>query len=277
MNKLLAAFVLICFCAFYSSCLFKKGSKNTRIPTADPVLNDTSHAAGQQESEWVPTRTSEFADLWNQLQQRRTDFTTFSGKAHVSYDGGGNSQEFDVNIRIEKDRRIWVSITALLGLEAARVLVTPDSIFAIDRIHRDAYVMPLLQASQLLPVPADFQLMQALILGDVLPAKADFTAAGPGNADSIVLSGTGLPGVQNLFVSKKDSQLLRQTLTQNINSISIVNGRMELIEGRKFSLIRQIQAFNAGVNHLILMEFNDVHFNQELDMNFSIPSKYQRR
>ena len=43
---------------------------------------------------------------------------------------------FDVNLRIRKDSAIWISITPLLGIEAARVLINRDSLMILDRVHK---------------------------------------------------------------------------------------------------------------------------------------------
>lgn len=274
MNRILPVLWLICCCTVWTSCLTKRGTGSSQVQPGDSAVIDTARSKDSVTGTVVSDPGE--AALWDQLQQSHTDYATFSGKAHLAYEGADNSQEFDLNIRLEKDRRIWVSITALLGLEAARVMVTPDSLFAIDRLHHDAYVMPLSQAAQLLPVPADFQIMQALILGASLPANATF-AGMQQTGDTAVLLGLGPFGRQELYIKRADSLLFRQSLQQDPNSINIINDGFRMIGERKFPMQREIQAFSSGVNHHIWMEFEEVHFNQELEMNFSIPQKYQKR
>jgi hypothetical protein len=36
----------------------------------------------------------------------------------------------------EKDKYIWMKVTALFGIEAARVMITPDKIQLLDRLNR---------------------------------------------------------------------------------------------------------------------------------------------
>lgn len=276
MSRQLSALLLVLCCTIWSSCLFKRGAQKSQSPAGNSGGTDSSQVLNAPAVDTTSGPASSDVILWNQLREPRLAYETFAGKAHVNYDGVGNSQSFDVNIRLEKDRRIWVSVTALLGLEAARILITPDSLQAIDRLHRDVYSMRLSDAGQLLPFPADFQLLQSLILGEALPAGTSY-AGMRASRDTAVLLGIGLFGKQELHFSQRDSILFRQRLSQEPNFMEVRNDRFDVIDGRKFPMIREIQASNAGMDHHVLMEFADVQFNLDLDMNFSIPSKYQRR
>jgi hypothetical protein len=67
---------------------------------AAPAIDSLKQAQLQR---WLP--------LWN----AQTAYSTFSGRAKVDYEGGGESHELNASIRMERDKRIWISITALLG------------------------------------------------------------------------------------------------------------------------------------------------------------------
>ena len=45
----------------------------------------------------------------------------------------------NANIRMQKDSVIWISATALLGIEAVRLLITPDSFKMINRLISEEY------------------------------------------------------------------------------------------------------------------------------------------
>jgi len=67
------------------------------------------------------------------IKAKQTSFNTFSGKASTKLDINGNSNNVTLNIRIQRDHKIWVSITAIAGIEVARAQITPDSIFLVNR------------------------------------------------------------------------------------------------------------------------------------------------
>jgi hypothetical protein len=69
------------------------------------------------------------------IRAAQTQFNSFSGKARTVLNINGSSNDVTLNIRIKRDQKIWVSITAIAGIEAARVLITPDSILIINRLQ----------------------------------------------------------------------------------------------------------------------------------------------
>lgn len=68
-------------------------------------------------------------------------------------------------IRLEKDKRIWVSVKKF-GFEAARALITPDSFFVINRLQRDYTAEPLSYIQEKYKMPARFDLLQNVVLGN---------------------------------------------------------------------------------------------------------------
>src|SRR5579875_3916115 len=123
-NDILSKISLIIIIAVLYSC---KAHKHI---VKNPV--DTAAAAVAR----VPVHTSNpVAVKLSAVRARQTDFNTFSGKAKAKLNVDGNSNDVTLNIRIQKDKRIWVSITALLGVEVARALITPDSILVINRLQ----------------------------------------------------------------------------------------------------------------------------------------------
>src|SRR3954471_18519968 len=69
------------------------------------------------------------------IKAQQLNFNTFSAKASTSLNIDGNSNDVTLNIRIQRDRKIWVSVTAILGIEVARALITPDSILLINKLQ----------------------------------------------------------------------------------------------------------------------------------------------
>ncbi len=76
-------------------------------------------------------------DAMNKLQANHIDFSTFSAKIKVNYEGAdGNGNDFTAYIRIKKDSMIWVKITAVLGIDAFQMLITPDSVKILDKLKK---------------------------------------------------------------------------------------------------------------------------------------------
>jgi hypothetical protein len=210
--------------------------------------------------------------LWTTHKQ----FNTFSGKAKVNYEGKGEKKDFTANIRIQKDKKIWISIVALGVYEAVRVLITPDTIIVLNRIDKEAQILPFSDAGKLLPVNVDFQSLQSLLIGDVLNAGAMPSGAAD-TSNELRLSITAPEYTQSITYNKPDSLLRSQLLSTASSTMVALYSDYEVINNRHFSKSRVMDMTDKGEAHHIDMEFNKVSFDEEVNMDFSIPSKYTRK
>ncbi|AHM62580.1 hypothetical protein D770_21665 [Flammeovirgaceae bacterium 311] len=100
------------------------------------------------------------------LNIRPVDFKYLSTRSKVNFDDGSNRIGATANIRIRKDSIIWFSITPGLGIEAARGMVTRDSLFLVNKLQREYHAYSFAQLSQKLNVAVDFDILQSALLGD---------------------------------------------------------------------------------------------------------------
>src|SRR5215213_958551 len=78
-------------------------------------------------------------EVYTGILRNHIDFNTFSAKVKVDYRGGdGKNYDFNAFLRVRKDSVIWVSINAALGIEAFRILITPDSVKVLNKLDRVA-------------------------------------------------------------------------------------------------------------------------------------------
>jgi len=218
---------------------------------------------------------------WQPRWDEQLAYSTFSGRAKINYENGGESQEFSANIRIEKDKRIWISITGLLGIEGARALITPDTIIAINRLQKEVRILPFADIHKLLPAKVDFATMQALIIGDVFPSGLPIREIADsfqtvvltaGNQDLIHQAAFATPDALH-----KDTLMLSQSLNRSATGILSQYAFYEIIGGRNFSKSRQLLMNDGKAIHQISIEFGKVSFDEAVDMSFSIPAKYERK
>lgn len=211
------------------------------------------------------------------IWQREINFSSFSGKAKMHYQARGQKQEFTAHFRINKDKAIWVNITALGGMmNVARAYITPDSIFMVNYLQKEAYRKPISEVNKLLPAPVDFYIMQNLIIGNVLKKQGKPTDATDfGGSLSIQVEDGNV--VQNVTYNKADSSMRSlQILSKDEKGPTgmIQYGSYELVDGRNFSGGRVINVSNNGEPYYMDMNFGNVEFDKSLEMPFSFPKNY---
>ncbi len=88
--------------------------------------------------------------------------TRFSGTASLD----GQMMNVSGAIRIKRDSAIYISIAPLLGIELARLLLTPDTVRMINRLDNTYYIGDMGGINNLLNTHLDFYMLQALLTGN---------------------------------------------------------------------------------------------------------------
>lgn len=122
------------------------------------------------------------ATNWRTVEEKalntRLDFhdATFSGKARLHLPAMGiNNLSASYRMNIVNDSLILIRVIKLI--EAARIQITPDSIYVMDRINEQVITCDYRLAEELTGLPADFALLQDLLLGQYHPVPANMTVS----------------------------------------------------------------------------------------------------
>jgi hypothetical protein len=94
-------------------------------------------------------------------------FNYLTTKSKFSFESG--SQHIDntsMNVRIQKDSIIWLSVTGF-GFEVARGLITQDSVRFIDKINKNYYAFSYADLHKKYHFPLNFNLLESLFIGKV--------------------------------------------------------------------------------------------------------------
>ncbi len=282
-SRPLCAGILLMVFSFHSSCfLLKKGRKEKRTPdTASVITAQPADTLTARES--VVTVTPENLDLVNALLpviKKGTQFSTFSGKAKMSYEGRGLQHDFAAVFRIKKDEVIWASVSALGGIvQVARLMITPDTLQLINYLDKEVTVMRLTDAVGILPVPADFTTLQNLIIGGVLRSEGNVTSA-LASSELLSLHLEEADFLQEISFTPKDTTiatLQMRAVQPGGPSGTIRFSNYQSASGRIFSSNRVVQVMSSGEQHRLDMHFNKAEFDVPVDFPFSVPRNYKRK
>ena len=72
---------------------------------------------------------------------------------------------FTGSLRMRRDSTVWLSVSALMGMEGIRALITQDSVFVINRMNQTYFAEPFSAVAQTAHV-SSLQEVQAMLLGD---------------------------------------------------------------------------------------------------------------
>jgi hypothetical protein len=216
----------------------------------------------------------------NGLFRNKINFQTFSARMKVHYEGGdGKDYEFNAFIHIKRDSMIWVSINAALGIEAFRLLITPDSVKILDKLKKIARLRSVSFLQEEIHLPVDFHTLQDILLGN--PVYLDTTNILFYKKDP---SGISLLSAGELFknyLTLNGDNTLRHCKLDDVDPLrartcDLTYGDYEQRDTLRFSTYRKISvAEKTKVD--IELGYKQFKFNENLSFSFVIPKNYRRR
>jgi hypothetical protein len=201
-----------------------------------------------------------------------------NAQAKVFMEGNGQSIGATANIIWIRDSVMWMNVKKF-GLEAARVLVTKDSVFVLNRLEKTYSAKGLESLQRQYSLPAGFDLVQSLLL------------ASPWYFPDISLSADIKEGQHRLSGSngrfsadyriEEEAYWLNQELflqPRDTRSMSVLFGNYKKTAlAGWFPYLRTLEASSLETGDLRLsIELNEVEFNVPKSIRFEIPRHYEK-
>ena len=224
----------------------------------------------------VKERTPEF--LVRQMLENQVKAEWMDAKAKVNFDDGYMSMGATANIRLRKDSVLWVAVKKL-GFEVGRAMITPDSIYILNRLNNEAVVKDISYLTELYNIPADFQMLQSLMLGNPLffmtsgfqseLADQRYRVYGSRNGleSSYLIGGRDF----QLRTMSFDDQRSRRRIQMHFDEYD------EASENQNFSYLRNLEVDSRETGKVSIdIRFSQVEFNVPKSIRFEIPDRYTR-
>ncbi len=239
-----------------------------------------------------PLKAAGSVYLFDQLKANELKFDYFNAKFNLDYIYNKKKTEFKGQIRIKKDSMIWVSFSPALGIEAARLLITNDSVKFINRINKTYFEGDYKYLNQYLETNVDFDILQAIIIGNDLShyennkfrASVDnkfykLSTAARSKLKKFVRKHEMEPKVfiQSILMSPdnfKISKLSLKEIKKENKKLEASYSRFTEIDEQLFpkSINFDLQAENK-IN--VEMIYSKIDINEKLNFPFNVPRKYQ--
>ncbi|WP_256003576.1 MULTISPECIES: DUF4292 domain-containing protein [Pedobacter] len=216
------------------------------------------------------------AETLRLLQSKDADFNTLSLKARASMDINGNSSNVNMTIRMEKDKRIWVSLTAFAGIEVARALITPDSIKVRNNLQSVYLKKPFNYIHRFTGKSVDFQLLQSILLGNTITGF--MTNEASLNQENGVWV---LKGQREDLVYRSGFNTLFKVAAQHLNELKsgqglkVTYGEYQEIGQTLFPTALKINSMAGKQTIGVQLEYSKIEGNVPLEFPFNVPGKFE--
>jgi hypothetical protein len=245
-----------------------------RITLLALILNFYSLSQAQSMPD---TANITFDTLIRHLTLNQTGYRTLSAKAKLSWDDGQSQQDFQATVRMKKDSLVWMSITGPMNVEAARVLITPDTFQLLNKINTEYTGRDFSYLNNWLLFPVSFPMLQQILAGEKLDIheKAS-TAAYQDSMFIIYAENNNL--LEKIWVNSGNYTIAKILLKDKrlTQQMSITFDNYNLLEGKPFSYHRIIEVNRDGVVLTLTIDFTKVKLNENLGYPFEVSEKYKR-
>ena len=211
------------------------------------------------------------------IDSNRIGFNTFTAKVNVDY-RGADDKNYDVNanLRMYRDSAIWVSVNAILGIEALRLLITKDSVKILDKQNKTYTARSVDYLQEVTVLPLNLAILQDLFVGN--PVFLDSNVVSYSRSDNtIALLSVGRWFKNLLTVNEGDKTIQRSKLDDvdvaKARTADLTYSDYENKTGVHFATKRRISI--AEKKKLdIRLDFKQYAFNETVSFPFSIPKNY---
>ncbi len=207
--------------------------------------------------------------VWNLMQENTLPWNSAVIRSRLQYRDESGTQSGTVNIRMIKDSVVWMNATKL-GFEIARVLVTADSAFVLNRLEGSTSAVSLYELAHEFGLPPRLDYIQHLLMGQTIPAhyaKASNDSSNPLRfkvRDSrlmwhyLLMPDTGMPSL--LAVEDEGSAY---KLVWNLSNYRV------LPDTRYFSFLREGIVLDEKDQTILTIQLDISHV--DVDTTFDIP------
>ncbi len=221
------------------------------------------------------------ANTLQQIENNRINFTTFSAKVDMDYrDAAGKKYDLNAVIRMQKDSIIWVSISAILGIEAMRMIVTKDSVKLLDKLNKTYTARSVDYLQEVSALPLTLTTLQDLIVGNPVFLDTKNIVSYTHSNENISLLSIG-QWFKNLVTISEENKTLRHSKLDDANiaqsrTADLTYSDYDNKKGQRFATERRILV--AEKKKLdISLKFKQYDFGEDLSFPFSIPKNYELR
>lgn len=240
-----------------------------------------------------PMEDRSVQDLLDRLDSAAFKAQWLNAKASVTTLQEGNETSFNITMRARKDSTIWISISPLLGIEVARILITPDSVKFLDRLHNTYQSNTFETINKLLQLKVNFEIVQSLLFGNFFAYKKNenrFNSVYLEDKYYILSSlnkkklkraleekDLNKPVIQDVYINQSFYRILRMSVEDQKIGKSLVTeyDDFRITPEGQFPF-RSVTKITADKNIEIRIEYAKLGTGEPQEFPFNIPSNYTR-
>lgn len=224
----------------------------------------------------VPSTASVSKKEVGSVTVNNIDFGYLAAKGQLQFEDKDGTTTSGYSLRMKKDSIIWISVQPGLGIEAARIKITQDSVYFMNRLQKEYATTDFSFLSDRFNVDVTYDVLQAILLGNYQSAGEE-KVMDEGETQHVQQLRPDL--LLDYFINKSNHKL-EQLLVQDQqtgNTITVKYGAFEPLGSVPFAHEVAAQILQKGQVSMFKLDHSKVEVTEELlSFPFTVPAEYKR-
>ncbi|MBM3405506.1 MAG: DUF4292 domain-containing protein [Bacteroidetes bacterium] len=231
--------------------------------------------------------------LIRQMKAKEVNYSWFSAKFTAEYVKDKSLTSFSGQLRIRNDSVIWISITPALGIEAFRLVLTPDSVKFMNRMDNTYFIGTYQWVNNFLKTSMNFDVLESILLGNDVSWYENENFRASIDENQYKLSTSGRRKMKKTIKSQEAGpQILLQNLWLDPHTYKIIRTDIKELGKENVRIQANYSTFNSVNNMLIpgkilfdfsadnpfriSVDFSKIVLDSPQPMPFKVPSTYKQ-
>ncbi len=226
--------------------------------------------------EVVPTTATVTKEEVGSVTVNNISFNYLTAKGQLEFENKGESTSSGYSLRIKKDSIIWISVQPGLGIEAARIKITQDSVYFMNRLQKEYAATDFNFLSKQFKVDITYDVLQAMLLGNY-QATGQEKVMDEGEMQHVQQLRPAL--LLDYFINRKNNKLEQFLVKdqQTGNTITVKYSDFQSLGSVPFAHEMATQVLQQGQVATFKLDHSKVAVTEEvLTFPFTIPSNYKQ-
>ena len=218
-----------------------------------------------------------------ELDLEELNFEYLTIKSKIDFQQTHGSQEVTSIFRIRKDSVIWFNLSGALGVQGMRGILTKDSAKILNRVDKEYWIYDYQELSNQFNFSIDYDLIQAMILGNMPKKKRDQDLTKMQNGNFLIRQEFGSFIIDNK-VDGESNKLVEVNVREKDtdNSLTLLYKNFMQVETQSLPFSSFVSLVHTNEFGSLETRLNIEHSKVESSLKplrfpFSIPSKYARK
>lgn len=209
----------------------------------------------------------------------RFDFDYLQAKSKIRFSSPDRSLSSSASIRMKKDSIIWISVSPVFGIEAARGFISQDTIVFMDRVNKDVYRYNYQSLSNALNFDIDFEMIQSIIIGNqVFDFKRDDYFSKRGGELKIDQKRGRFELETRASTKNRKVENVRVREIPDGSKMEIIFSEFNVVADQAFPFNTNVEIIAKGTDESTQVEINHSKVevsDSPISFPFSVPGKYE--